>query len=63
MDDMLKRYKEILNKIPKDLAILMNPHKEIVDLALKPGLISITWSSTNIQDCKNLKLKDKLFFC
>ena len=52
MDDMLKRYKEILNKIPKDLAILMNPHKEIVDMALKPGIISITWSSTNIQDCK-----------
>lgn len=42
----------MLNKLSKDLIPLMKPHKEIVDNAIKPGLTSVTWSSTNVRDCK-----------
>jgi hypothetical protein len=30
----------------------MKPHKENVDSAIKPGLVSVTWASTNIDECK-----------
>ena len=30
----------------------MKPHKEVVEGAIKPGLLSVTWVSTNIEDCK-----------
>ncbi len=52
---MLTKYTLMLNKLSKDLIPLMKPHKEIVDNAIKPGLTSVTWSSTNIKDCKFFK--------
>ncbi len=48
---MLDKYTILLNKIPKDLIPLMKPHKEMVDISIKPGLISVTWTSTNVRDC------------
>lgn len=55
--DLLEKYKEVLNKLPKDLTPLMIPHKEVVEAAIKPGLLSVTWVSTNIEDCN-----DRIFF-
>jgi dynein heavy chain len=46
--DMLKRYTHLLDRVPKDLLPLMKPNKENVDLAVRPGMISVTWASTNI---------------
>ena len=48
--ELLERYKSYLSRFPKDLLPLMKPHKEEVDSAIKPGLVSVTWVSTNIQD-------------
>lgn len=50
--NILERYKKLIEKIPKDLIPLMRPSKENVELALKPGLHSVTWVSTNIEECK-----------
>lgn len=49
--DTLDRYKQILEKIPKELVPLMKTNKENVDMAMKPGLTSVTWLSTNLEDC------------
>ena len=49
---MLSRYNHLLEKVPKDLIPLMRPNKENVDLAIKPGLVAVTWVSTNIDECK-----------
>ena len=51
LKEMLTKYTVLLNKLPKDLIPLMKPHKEIVEIAIKPGLTSVTWSSTNIKEC------------
>lgn len=48
--ELLERYKLYINRFPKDLLPLMKPHKEEVDNAIKPGLVSVTWASTNIED-------------
>lgn len=50
--NILERYKRLTEKIPKDLIPLMRPSKENVETALKAGLNSVTWVSTNIEDCK-----------
>jgi hypothetical protein len=57
---MLDKYSLLLNKIPKDLIPLMKPHKDKVDTAIKPGLISVTWTSTNIRECKSNKRPIKI---
>jgi hypothetical protein len=49
---MLVRYVHLQDKVPKDLMPLMKPIKESVDTSVKPGLMSVTWVSTNIDDCK-----------
>ena len=48
----IERYKFLLNKVPKDIMPLIKPNKENLEAAIKPGLTSVTWSSTNIEDCK-----------
>ncbi len=48
--ELLERYNNFIRKFPKDLLPLMKPHKEVVDVAIKPGLVSVTWASTNIDD-------------
>lgn len=48
--ELLERYKLFVSRFPKDLLPLMKPHKENVDSAIKPGLVSVTWASTNIED-------------
>ena len=50
--DMLARYNHLLDRVPKDLLPLMKPNKENVDSAVRPGLISVTWVSNNIEECK-----------
>jgi len=47
---IVDRYKRILDHIPKDLVPLIRPNKENVEIVLKPGLIAVTWMSTNIED-------------
>jgi hypothetical protein len=51
---MLNKYNHLLSRVPKDLLPLMKPNKENVDHAVRPGLIAVTWVSTNIDDCKAL---------
>ena len=48
--ELVDKYKDLLNKVPKDLVPLIKPSQEKVEHVLKPGLISITWLSTNIDD-------------
>ena len=50
--ELVDRYKKLINKISKDLMPLLKPHRENVDNAMKAGLISVTWASTNIDECK-----------
>ena len=48
--EIVEKYKDLLNKVPKDLVPLIKPGQEKVELVIKPGLVSITWLSTNIED-------------
>lgn len=50
--NIIERYKSLNEKVPKDLVPLLKPFREKVEIALKPGLTSITWVSTNIENCK-----------
>jgi dynein heavy chain len=49
-NQLVDKYKDLLVKVPKDLLPLIKPSQEKVEHVLKPGLISITWLSTNIED-------------
>jgi hypothetical protein len=48
---MLERYKNLIEKLPKDLTMLMKPYKENIESSIKPGITSVTWVSTNIEEC------------
>ncbi len=49
-NQLVEKYKDLLVKVPKDLLPLIKPSQEKVEHVIKPGLISITWLSTNIDD-------------
>ena len=50
--DVLGEYDRILKSTPTVLLPLMKPYCERVDEAMKPGLVSLSWTSLNIDTCK-----------
>lgn len=52
LDETLKEYEAVQAIIPPVLVPLMEPFKERVETALRPGLITHTWSSLNFQNCE-----------
>ena len=55
LDETLKEYEAVQASIPTVLVPLMEPFKERVENALRPGLITHTWTSLNFQNCKLLQ--------
>ncbi|KNC49484.1 dynein heavy chain 5 [Thecamonas trahens ATCC 50062] len=45
---MLEEYSRVRSKIPKKFAQLIGPHVELVKSRIEPGLVSLTWTSLNI---------------
>lgn len=45
---VLKEYERILGKIKPIMKTLMGPHVEDLELKLRPGMVTLTWTSMNI---------------
>jgi len=45
---VLKEYERILNKIKPIMKSLLTPHVEDLELKLRPGMVTLTWTSMNI---------------
>ena len=52
LSEMLLDYERIENSIPPVISPLMKPYIDRVEEALKPGLVSLSWSSLNVEECK-----------
>ena len=48
LEFVLKEYRRITGGIRSIVAKLLKPHVEYMDLVLKPGMITLTWTSLNI---------------
>jgi len=44
----LKEYERILSKIKPIMKQLLIPHVEDLELKLRPGMVTLTWTSMNI---------------
>jgi dynein heavy chain len=45
---VLKEYERILGKIKPIMKSLLTPHVEDLELKLRPGMVTLTWTSMNI---------------
>jgi len=45
---VLKEYERILSKIKPIMKQLLIPHVEDLELKLRPGMVTLTWTSMNI---------------
>lgn len=45
---VLKEYERIIGKIKPITKTLLGPHIEDLELKLRPGMITLTWTSMNI---------------
>lgn len=45
---VLKEYERILGKIKPIMKTLLTPHVEDLELKLRPGMVTLTWTSMNI---------------
>lgn len=46
---MVEEYDRVISKVPELFSVLMQPHKEKLDVSISPGLTSLRWTSINIQ--------------
>lgn len=51
LQNLLINYKECLNGIPVVLKPLMKPFIGQVEDALAPGMMELSWTSSNINNC------------
>lgn len=52
LSQMLDEYNTIKDAVPPVLVPLMHPFYERVEAALAPGLTHLSWTSLNIESCK-----------
>ena len=52
LTEMLQEYRNILSHISPVLMPLMKPYKDKVEEELQPGVVALTWTSLNVQECK-----------
>lgn len=45
---VLKEYERIISKIKPICKTLIGPHVEDLELKLRPGMVTLTWTSMNI---------------
>jgi len=45
---VLKEYERIISKIKPIFKTLIGPHVEDLELKLRPGMVTLTWTSMNI---------------
>jgi dynein heavy chain len=45
---VLKEYERILSKVKPIMKSLLTPHVEDLELKLRPGMVTLTWTSMNI---------------
>jgi len=48
LDYIKNEYERIIGKIKPIMKNLLNPHIEDIDLKLRPGMVTLTWTSMNI---------------
>lgn len=49
MDYLLKEYERVLAKIRPITRPLLGPHLEDLEYKLRPGMVTLTWTSMNIE--------------
>jgi len=60
---MLGEYHKMMLPIPTAVAPMLRPFTDRVDEAIQPGIVSLTWTSIKIPECKLLLcLIEKLYF-
>ena len=52
LKDTVDEYDRIVAEMPQVLLPLMKPFMERVDEVLQPGVISLTWTSLNLDNCE-----------
>jgi hypothetical protein len=50
--EILQAYDRVKGEIPACLVPLMKPFIDRVEEAIKPGLVALSWSSLNVDDCE-----------
>jgi len=45
---VLKEYERIIAKVKPIMKYLLTPHIEDLELKLRPGMVTLTWTSMNI---------------
>lgn len=50
---VLKEYERIISKIKPICKTLLAPHVEDLELKLRPGMVTLTWTSMNIDSYLN----------
>lgn len=45
---VLKEYERIIGKVKPIMKYLLTPHIEDLELKLRPGMVTLTWTSMNI---------------
>lgn len=48
MQSLVKHDRQVRDKIPENLVLLMEPHCKKVDLMLGPGIVLLRWTSLNL---------------
>ena len=51
LQEMIFDYTNTLKRIPPVLLPMMRPYVDRVDAAIKPGLVSLSWSSLTVHNC------------
>lgn len=51
LNSMLDEYKNMISPLPPAVAPMLKPFTDRVDEAVKPGVVSLTWSSIKINEC------------
>ena len=54
LNAMLGEYKNMIAPLPAPVAPMLKPFTDRVDEAIKPGVVSLTWSSIKINECECL---------
>ena len=53
--EMLQDYEQIQADIPPMILPMMKPYVTRVDDVMRPGLLALTWSSLNVDNCESLR--------
>ena len=53
LDDILQTYDRLKNEVPACLVAVFKPYMDRIEMVLKPGADTHSWTSLVITDCKS----------